>query len=377
MANPREQKCLPEQPVQAGAAGTHSPAYRGSLDFIRQWVRHRQGSPDELIRALEREVGWPSRHVLVPILEQLRSSRDLPEAERKYLLYTLNAGAVAAALAGGADPGSEYQSSLDELFGRSRRFRRSKQFAAAVEFVARFRDYSPFNNMLVYLQNPLATHFATARHWHKAFGRSIKNEARGMIILAPRTPVLLVYDIADTEGPPLPGNFGVFAQTSGRFNPALLERTVKNCERDRIQVERKSMGGLRGGFATTRAQDSAWKMRIALRAELDDAAAYAVLCHELAHVYLGHLGADRDGAWPFRMNLSEAVTEIEAESTAYVVCARAGLRTRSAEYLAGYVEDNSDLDAISLDLISRVAGRIEEMGRRLLPPREKPAPGGT
>jgi hypothetical protein len=35
------------------------------------------------------------------------------------------------------------------------------------------------------------------------------------------------------------------------------------------------------------------------------------------------------------------------------------------------VEDNSDIDAISLDLVSRVAGRLEEMGRRLLPPREK------
>ncbi len=369
LANPQEQKPLQEPAAQAGAIRQHSPTYRAAFEFIRQWVRRRQGSPNELVRALEREVGWPSRHVLVPILEQLRSSPALPEEERNFLLYTMNAGAVNAALAGGADPNSQHQSSLDDLFARSRRFRRSKQFADAVEFVARFRDYSPFNNMLVYLQNPLATYFATARHWRRAFGRSIKNEARGMIILAPRTPVLLLYDIADTDGPPLPEKLRAFAQTSGRFNPVLLDRTVKNCERDKIQVERKSMGQLRGGFATTRVQDSAWKMRIALRAELDAAAAYAVLCHELAHVYLGHLGADRDGAWPFRMNLTEAVTEIEAESTAYVVCARAGLRTRSAEYLAGYVEDNSDLDAISLDLISRVAGRIEEMGRRLLPPR--------
>jgi hypothetical protein len=45
------------------------------------------------------------------------------------------------------------------------------------------------------------------------------------------------------------------------------------------------------------------------------------------------------------------------------------LRTRSAEYLSSFVEDSEDLDAISLDLISRVAGRLEEMGRRLLPPR--------
>ena len=340
-------------------------------EFVQQWIRRRQGSPDELIQDLEREAGWPSRHVLEGVLDELRSLPDLPEAERKYLFYTLNPGAVAAALAGGCDPGSEYQSSLDDLFVRSRRFRRSKAFADAIEFVARFREYSSFNNMLVYLQNPLATHFATARHWRNAFGRSIKDEARGMIILAPRTPVLVVYDIADTDGPPLPESFRLFTQTSGAFNAVIFEETVKNCERDRIQVARKAMGETRGGMATSRAQDPAWKIRIVLRADCGEAAAYTVLCHELAHVYLGHLGADRDGVWPYRANLSEAVAEIEAEATAHVVCARAGLSTRSAEYLSGYVDESADLDAISLDLISRVAGRIEEMGRRLLPPRDK------
>ncbi len=223
--------------------------------------------------------------------------------------------------------------------------------------------------MLVYTQNPLTTYFATAAHWRKAFGRTIKQEARAMLILAPRKPVLMVYDIADTDGPPLPEKLRVFGQTSGPFNPALLDRTVTNCERDRIQVQRVPMGELRGGFATSRSLEPPWKMRVGLRAELDDAAAYAALCHELAHIYLGHIGADHDGWWPFRMNLSETVAELEAESTAHIVCQRAGLRTRAAEYLSSFVEDNDDLDAISLDLISRVAGRIEDMGRRLLQPR--------
>ena len=37
----------------------------------------------------------------------------------------------------------------------------------------------------------IATYFATASHWHKAFRRTIKDEARGLVILAPRTPVLI------------------------------------------------------------------------------------------------------------------------------------------------------------------------------------------
>ena len=281
----------------------------------------------------------------------------------------MSAGAVAEGLANGAAPHTEHQSSLDELFARSRRFRRSKRYSAAVEFIAKFREYSPFNNMLVFLQNPMATYFATASHWQKAFQRTIKDEARGMIILAPRTPVLLVYDVADTEGPPLPGKLEVFSRTSGRFNPMILERTIKNCERDRIRVERKPMGPLRGGFSTARAHDHHCKMRIGLREGLDEAAAYAVLCHELAHVYLGHLGADKEGGWPYRLNLSHNVAEIEAESAAHIVCRRAGLSTHAAEFLSSYMEDSSDLDSISIDLVSRAAGRIEEMGRRLLPPR--------
>jgi hypothetical protein len=308
-------------------------------------------------------------------LDELRASRELPPEERKYLDYTLSGGAVAGALAEGAEPGQEHQSALDELFRRSRRFRRSAQFAEAVGFVSKFRDYSPFNNMLVHLQNPLATYFATARHWETGFGRAVKEEARGMIILAPRTPVLVVYDIADTTGPAVPEQMLAFTQTSGDFNPAVLERTVKNCERDRIQVARGSMGPLRGGIATSRVRDPAWKMRVVVRAELPAASAYSVLCHELAHIYLGHVGPDRDGWWPYRKNVCEAVAEMEAESVAYIVCRRAGLETRSAEYLASYAGEEAEVEGISLDLVSRAAGRIEEMGRRLLPPREKGSKG--
>jgi hypothetical protein len=338
-------------------------------EFILQWVRRRQGSPGDLLRALEEEAGWVGRLALPGLLDELRARRELPDEERKFLIYTINAGAVAQALAEGGNPAQFYQSSIDDLFARSKRFRRSKEFAAAVEFVGKFRDYSPYNNMLVYTQNPHATHFATASHWRKDFGRTIKADARAMLILAPRTPVLMVYDISDTEGPPLPKQFRVFARTSGRFNPALLDHLVKNCERDQIQVRRLPLGEMRAGFATSRAREAGWKMRVGLRDELDEAGAYAALCHELAHIYLGHVGADRDGWWPFRVYLSEAVAEIEAESVAHVVCQRAGVRTHSAEYLSSFVEDSEDLDAVSLDLISRVAGRIEDMSKRLLPPR--------
>ena len=62
---------------------------------------------------------------------------------------------------------------------------------------------------------------------------------------------------------------------------------------------------------------------------------------------------------------------MEAEAVAYIVCRRNSLQTRSAEYLSSFVEEEAGLESISLDLVSRAAARIEDMGRRLLPPRKE------
>lgn len=339
--------------------------------FAAEWIARRHGSAAEFIRELEEREGWRARLMALEVLRDLRNDARLDPAHRQYLFYTLSDDAVCAALAGDAAPGPECQSTIDDLFRRGRRFRRTREFAEAVEFIAKFRDYSPFNTMLVYLQNPLATYFATAAHWQKSFGRTIKEDARGMIILAPRTPVLVVYDVADTEGPRLPAKFEHLAATAGAFDPRILDHTLKNCERHRIRVEFKPMGQLRAGMSTARLRDSTHLIRICLRDDLQPAAAYSILCHELAHVFLGHVGASREGGWPYRAALADPIAEIEAEAVSHTVCRRAGVATHSAEYLSTFFSEDRDLSAVSLDLISRAAGRIEEMGRRLLPKRDE------
>ncbi len=354
---------------KTGAA--EQQVWRQAREFAVEWLSCGKGSPEELIRSLESEVGWRARQIVLGVLAELRDEKELPGPDQKFLAYTLNDASIKQVLAEGNDPNAEYQSSLDELFARSRQFRRSKKFAEAVEFVAKFREYSPYNNMLVFSQNPMATYFATASHWRKSFGRTVNEEARGMIILAPKTPVLMVYDISDTTGPPLPNQFEVFGRTSGRFNPLTLEHTLANCERQKIRVERQPMSRMRAGFATMRVYDQKYKMRIGIQEGLDDAAAYAVLCHELAHIYLGHVGTDKDRTWPYRLNLPHAVMELEAEGVAHIVCRRAALQTHSAEYLSSFVGEDTDLSAISFDLVSRVSSRIETMGKRLITPKDE------
>ena len=57
-------------------------------------------------------------------------------------------------------------------------------------------------------------------------------------------------------------------------------------------------------------------MRVVVHDALDEPSRFGVLCHELAHILLGHLGGDAHGWWPPRLNLDHDTVEIEAEAVA-------------------------------------------------------------
>ena len=139
-----------------------------------------------------------------------------------------------------------------------------------------------------------------------------------------------------------------------------------------ILVQTKPLSTTHGGFVTTRLYDTAkYKMRIVLHDKLTEAESYAVLCHEIGHILLGHLGTDIDHWWPCRIGLTHDAIEVEAESVSYMVAARLGLETSSDAYLAGYTKNGNISEGVSLDLIAKVAGRISEMGEHLLPTRKR------
>lgn len=151
-----------------------------------------------------------------------------------------------------------------------------------------------------------------------------------------------------------------------------MERTLENASRrDRIRVDFKPLSSTNAGFATVARDNPQAKMRIALHDQLSPESRYGVLCHELAHIYLGHLGTDQDGWWPSRVGLDLRTIEIEAESVAYIVAERAGLQGTSDAYLAGYLRGEDLPKSVSLDWIGKVASRIEEMSRRKMPDRPK------
>ena len=88
---------------------------------------------------------------------------------------------------------------------------------------------------------------------------------------------------------------------------------------------------------------------------------FATLTHELGHLILGHLGADKELKIPGRMSIIHSQRELEAESVAYIVCARNGVKSKSETYLANYVQENTKIDSIDYYRVMDAAGEIERL----------------
>ena len=202
---------------------------------------------------------------------------------------------------------------------------------------------------------------------------------------------MFVFDVSDTEGDTLPELVEAPFRAVGPLPKERMELTVKNCRRDGVEVHYVKSGSDHGGRisllrdrnrVTTFSYNSRTNGKletktisvplryiIEINEQLDPESRYAVLAHELGHLHCGHLGTPNPRWWPDRTGLPEEVEEFEAESVAYLVCTRAGVRTKSEAYLAGYAQVASAIPPISVDCVMKAAGFIEMMGTRALRPR--------
>jgi hypothetical protein len=263
-----------------------------------------------------------------------------------------------------------------------------------MEFVARFRFYSPYNAMLIHCQMPGALFVAPPHRWLGEYRRRIKTGSRPLIILQPMGPVMFVFDVSQTEpeqdAPELPIEATrPFEMNSGSVHVGEeLERTIENAKRDGVGVTVHDAGSQYAGMIclTTVAK----KFRIVAKtrptleyvlvpqrydllisANLSRDAQYATLVHELAHLYCGHLGSPNEKWWPSRVHQTNAEREFEAESVCYLVCQRLGIDNPSDAYLGSYYRANNKIPSISLECVLKAAGLIEQMGHAKLAPRKE------
>ena len=327
----------------------------------------------ELIAKIEIDIAMEARLETLTAIRQLIDGKTLTDANESYLKSMLDNGTLTQALAGVTSSNPPVNPGIDELLLQSKKYQTSDEFNEMIRFMGQFRDYAPYNNMLVRVQNPSCSFYATAHDWYYRFERTLKEDAKPMIILAPMHPVMLVYDLDQTEGKALPRELEKFSAFEGKWESKWLERLIENANRHRIKVDFKSLSTTNSGFATFSRSQGNWKMRIAIHDELDEPSRFGVLCHELAHIFLGHLGADKDLWWPSRSNLTRSTAEIEAESVAFIVTSQIELLGTSAAYISRHLGKNDKFpDSVSIDYIAKVAGKIERMTRGLLAePKEK------
>lgn len=339
-------------------------------DFILQVVRSNLPpiSCRELLKLLTDRFDYSIRLQLWDIVEQLKSDNS-PVSQ--YAFWHFQDEELESILRGSDEKQkAKDESTLDELFARTLELRSTDKFREVVEFVANLREYSPFNNMLVKIQRPEAKYYATTSHWKKKFGREVKPEAIPIVILRPMGPVMLVYDVDDTTGRKLPPQIENPFNISGEFNEESYYQTLLNCNKINIEIKEIKLAKSHAGTAIRQNVSGETKLIVQLNQNHDVKIKYATLCHELAHLFLGHLGGDPHGSeWTSRINLTLTQRELEAESVSYILCARAGLASNSAEYLSGYLENQEDIKKISIEAIMKTVTYIEQMTLQTFRPR--------
>jgi len=272
------------------------------------------------------------------------------------------------------------RSLLDELLTDSRLYTRSKDYKDLLDFIVRLRNFAPFNAMLLQVQKPGLSYAASAYDWRERFDRKPKEGARPLLILWPFGPVALVYDVQDTEGKPLPQDVASFF-AHGSIDEARLAAFIplmnkKNIEWCWIDAGDRKAGSIR--VIKPPAQDEeATRYRMQINRNHPVAVQFTTLAHELGHLFLGHIGPDKALNVPERASTGHAQVELEAESVAYLVCARNGVQSKSETYLASYVEKNATIDDVDVYQVMRAAGQVEALLELTAPTKyEKPVRGG-
>lgn len=276
----------------------------------------------------------------------------------------------------------------------------SDKYMEYLRTMSRFHRYSLNNTLLIAMQKPDATLVAGFNKWRDQFGRNVKRGEKGIKIIAPtpfkkkieqeridpdtQAPVLnpdgsivmeekeikipmykvvSVFDVAQTEGKPLPqlaGNltgdvkqYEIFMEALRRSSPVpmVFERIADNSD---------------GYFSLT-------DQRIAIREGMSEVQTVSAAIHEIAHsklhnreqVRLAAAQGDETKEPPKPKN--RRTEEVEAESISFAVCAYYGIATgeNSFGYIASWSKDK-ELPELrtSLETINKTAsGLISDIDR--------------
>jgi hypothetical protein len=209
----------------------------------------------------------------------------------------------------------------------------SDTYKAALQFRNKFHAYSFRNVFLIYTQCPTATCVAGYHRWLQ-LGRHVRKGESGISILAPMTrkakddegndkaficgfKSTTVFNLAQTEGqdlPELPVPQLLELDTEG------IHQTIKALE---SYAKSKDITVIKTSFTDTAVGSYHYRSKtIRLRDDLPPLQMTKTLIHELAHALMHKKGDE----------IPRHIKELEAESTAFLVCDALGLDSSSYSF---------------------------------------------
>lgn len=254
---------------------------------------------------------------------------------------------------------------IDGLFQDAVKHEGNTAFTAYIEFARRMSNLSVYNAMLVRIQRPGAAAVATEKKWN-SIQRHVRPGAIPIVVLRPFGPVSFLYEAADTEGFPLPGEDSNPFVARGEMHEVEWGHLLKHHrEKNAIRIEERNFGTLLAGNARSlQAKPSLvpdlghteWLVQLNQNHSIPTR--FATLAHELGHIFCGHCGADPKGRWPDRSSLPSEVCETEAEAVSFLAASRRGLDVASMEYLSELIK-KVDFRQVSVYAIFEAANRVE------------------
>ena len=234
------------------------------------------------------------------------------------------------------------EQALSRINEGTKEFFSTDRYKDYLRFLGKFHSYSLNNCILIARQKPDAGRVAGYNDWKKKFHRNVKRGEQGIMILAPfkgRREVetgdidingnpekkevdyiyfqpVYVFDESQTEGEPLPelvSRLDYEVKDFERIRDALLD--ITDCSVTFGNIDSKANGYYKPMDHSIR-----------IREGMSNAHTLKTLVHEIVHSML-----HRD----ILSDKSSSEKEIEAESTAFIVCDYLGFDT--SEYSFGYV----------------------------------------
>lgn len=270
------------------------------------------------------------------------------------------------------------EENIDELQFLIKDYRDSAEFKNMLDFIGKFHQLAPYNAMLVYMQKPGSRLVLKGKDW-KEMNRVIKENAQNLITLRPFGPVQCMYDISDTEpasGSPMTSDEELidkynrtFEIQEGEISKALYDQLLGNLPSYGVYLDDNfNASSIYGGYvkpysheisplaaANSKIRTSS-RFIISVNRSMNMTQKFSTICHELGHIFCHHVSYD-----PKKERiLSLKEREFEAETIAWLVCKRHGIRTQSEQYLATYAPEGI-IPVCSTEFILKAVTEIEKM----------------